>query len=43
VDQDKLVWSGTTSTMNPSKIDTTTAEIADAVIEKMTKEGFLLK
>jgi len=43
VDQDKLVWSGTTSTMNPSKIDTTTAEIADAVIEEMKNEGFLLK
>jgi hypothetical protein len=43
VDQDKLVWSGTTSSMNPSKIDTTTAEIADAVIEKMKDEGFLLK
>jgi hypothetical protein len=42
VKQDKLVWSGTTSSMNPSKIETTTAEIADAVIEKMTKEGFLL-
>lgn len=43
VEPDKLVWSGTTSSMNPSKIDTTTAEIADAVIEKMKKEGFLLK
>ena len=43
VDQDKLVWSGTTSSMNPSKIDTTTAEIADAIIEEMKNEGFLLK
>jgi hypothetical protein len=43
VEQDKLLWSGTTSSMNPSKIDTTTAEIADDVIEKMKKEGFLLK
>lgn len=43
VEQDKLLWSGTTSSMNPSKIDTTTAEIADAVIEKMKEEGFLLQ
>jgi hypothetical protein len=43
VEQDKLLWSGTTSSMNPSEIDTTTAEIADAVIEKMKEEGFLLK
>jgi hypothetical protein len=43
VEEDKLLWSGTTSSMNPSKIETTTAEIADAVIEKMKKEGFLLK
>ena len=42
VEQDKLVWSGTTSSMNPSKIETTTAEIVDAVIEKMKEEGFLL-
>jgi len=43
MEQDKLLWSGTTSSMNPSKIETTTAEIADAVIEKMKEEGFLLK
>jgi hypothetical protein len=43
VEQDKLLWSGTTSSMNPSNIETTTAEIVDAVIEKMKKEGFLLK
>ena len=42
VEQDKLVWSGTTSSMNPSKIETTTAEIVDAVIEKMKEEGFLV-
>jgi hypothetical protein len=42
-EQDKLLWSGTTSTMNPSKIETTTTEIVEAVIEKMKKEGFLLK
>jgi hypothetical protein len=43
VEKDKLLWSGTTSSMNPSNIETTTAEIADALIEKMKKEGFLLK
>ena len=34
VEQDKLLWSGTTSSMNPSNIEKTTTEIVDAVIEK---------
>lgn len=43
VEQNKLLWAGTTSTMNPTEIDTTTTEIVNAVVENMKKEGFLLK
>lgn len=42
VQPDKLVWSGVTSSFNPSKIETTIEEISDAVIKQMKKEGFLL-
>lgn len=41
VDPDKLLWTGTTKTVNPSKIEKTVNEIADVVSEKMTKDGFL--
>ncbi len=43
VDPNKLLWAGTTSTMNPTEIDTTTTEIVNAVVDNMKKEGFLLK
>jgi hypothetical protein len=41
VNPDKLLWTGTTKTVNPSKIEKTVNEIADAVSEKMKKDGFL--
>jgi hypothetical protein len=41
VNPDKLVWTGTTKTVNPSKIEKTVNEIADIVTEKMKKDGFL--
>jgi hypothetical protein len=41
VDPDKLLWTGTTKTVNPSKIEKTVNEIADIVTSKMTKDGFL--
>jgi hypothetical protein len=39
----KLLWTGTTKTVNPSKMDKTIAEIADAVSEQMKKDGFYIK
>lgn len=39
--QNKLVWSGVTSTTNPSKTDKMFNEIADVVGNKMRSEGFL--
>jgi len=39
----KLLWTGTTKTVNPSKIDKTISEIADAVSEQMKKDGFYIK
>ncbi len=41
VSPDKLLWTGTTKTVNPSKIDKAVNEIADAVVERMKKDGFL--
>ena len=41
VEPDKLIWTGTTKTVNPTKLDKTVNEIADVVMDKMTKEGFL--
>lgn len=41
VNPDKLLWTGTTKTVNPSKMEKTVNEIADAVSEKMKKDGFL--
>ena len=41
VNPDNLVWTGTTNTVNPSKIEKTVNEIADIVSDKMKKEGFL--
>lgn len=43
VEPNKLLWAGTTSSMNPTEINTTTEEIVNAVVENMKKEGFLLK
>lgn len=41
VSPDKLLWTGTTKTVNPSKIDKTITEIADVVTDKMKRDGFL--
>lgn len=40
---DKLMWSGTTATTNPSNLNKTINEIADVIVEKMVSEGFLTK
>lgn len=42
VNPNKLLWSGTTKTVNPSKMEKTVNEIADVVSERMKKDGFLL-
>lgn len=39
----KLLWTGTTKTVNPSKMEKTINEIADVVTYQMKKEGFLQK
>ncbi|AFD06858.1 hypothetical protein [Solitalea canadensis] len=41
VDQDKLLWTGTTKTVDPSKIDKAVNDIATVVAEKMRKDGFI--
>jgi hypothetical protein len=41
VEPDKLLWTGTTKSVNPDKIEKTVNEIADIVVEKMKKDGFL--
>jgi hypothetical protein len=43
ISPDKLLWTGTTKTVNPSKMDKTINEIAEIVAEQMKKDGFLLK
>jgi hypothetical protein len=40
VSPDKLVWTATTKTVNPSKIDKMVTEIADVVSDKMKKRRF---
>jgi hypothetical protein len=41
VNPDKLLWTGTTKTVNPSNVDKTVNDIAAVVSEKMMKDGFL--
>jgi len=41
INPDKVVWTGTTKTVNPSNLDKAVNEIADVVSDKMKKEGFL--
>ena len=43
INPDKLIWTGTTKTVNPSKLNKAVNDIADVVTEKMTKDGFLKK
>lgn len=38
---DKLIWTGLTTTSNPSKLDKMVAEVTTVVFDKMKKEGFL--
>ena len=41
INPNKLVWTSTTKTVNPSKMEKTVNEIADVVSAKMKKDGFL--
>jgi hypothetical protein len=43
VSPNKLLWTGTTKTVNPSKIDQAVNDIADVIIAKMKEDGFLKK
>jgi hypothetical protein len=43
ISPNKLLWTGTTKTVNPSKMDKTITEIADAVGDQMKKDGFYIK
>jgi len=43
VEPDKLLWTGTTKTVNPSKLEKTVNEIANVVAERMKSDKFLLK
>lgn len=39
----KLLWTGTTKTENPKKLDKSVNVIADVVVDKMTRQGFLVR
>jgi hypothetical protein len=43
VSPDKLVYSATTKTVNPTQMDKTINDIADAVVMQMQKDGFIPK
>ena len=43
VEPNKLLWTGTTKTVNPSKINKAVNDIADVITEKMKEDGFLKK
>ncbi len=43
VSPNKLLWTGTTKTVNPSKVNKAVNEIADVVVAKMKQDGFLNK
>jgi hypothetical protein len=43
VTPNKLLWTGTTKTVNPSKVEKAVNQIADAVIAKMKDDKFLTK
>jgi len=42
VSQDKLLWSGVTSTLNPTDINRTVDEVWDAVVTRMKREKFIV-
>jgi hypothetical protein len=41
VTPDKLLWSATTKTVNPSKLEKAVNEIGEVIIDKMKRDGFL--
>jgi len=41
VTPNKLLWTGTTKTVNPDKVSTAVTQIADVVVQKMKSDGFL--
>jgi hypothetical protein len=41
VNPNKLIWTGTTKTVDPTKMEETVTAIADLVSDKMKKDGFL--
>jgi len=41
--QDKLIWAGTTKTLNPSNVDSFVNELAEAVVWQMNQDGLLVK
>jgi hypothetical protein len=43
INPNKLLWTGTTKTVNPSKMDKTINEIATVVGDQMKKDGFYIK
>jgi hypothetical protein len=43
VTPDKLLWTGTTKTVNPTKMEQTINDVAAAITEQMKKDGFLIQ
>ena len=43
VNPNKLLWAGTTKTVNPDKVNKAVDDIADVVVTKMKEDGFLSK
>jgi hypothetical protein len=43
VEPNKLLWTGTTKTVNPSKVNKAVNDIADVVTAKMKEDGFIKK
>jgi hypothetical protein len=41
IQQDKLLWAGTSRTTNPKDLSTLISEVADAVTQELTKQGLL--
>jgi hypothetical protein len=41
LNQDKLLWAGTSRTANPSNLNKLIQEVADAAAKQMTEQGFL--
>jgi hypothetical protein len=41
IKENKLLWTGVTKTVNPSKVQKTVNDIADVVSDKMKKDGFV--